>query len=201
MHKPLDFRKIYCDGESLRFVIIFTGNEVSENDQVRMWMPMVRTAAARLTSRNHWLDVDDLVQEGMISVLETLRRFSGAPQARLKQFVSLRVACRMRDFAREQGLSWPVCGSRSKTVLSQAVSDAALRSAPDNRASQTIRAVEAKLTTDRLLAACPTRTKTAMELHFGCDYRQREIGEYFGITEGRVNQIVVGAMKEIQVGL
>ncbi len=40
-----------------------------------------------------------------------------------------------------------------------------------------------------------------MELHFGCDYRQREIGEYFGITEGRVNQIVVGAMKEIQVGL
>jgi hypothetical protein len=40
-----------------------------------------------------------------------------------------------------------------------------------------------------------------MERCLGCEYRQREIRECFGITEGRVNQIVVGAMKEIQVGL
>jgi RNA polymerase sigma factor (sigma-70 family) len=171
---------------------------MSENDQVRVWMPIVRATAARLTSRHHGLDADDLVQEGMIGVLEALRRFRAA-HPRLRQVVSVRVASRMRDFVREQGLSWPVRGSRSKTILGQAVSDAPLRSAPDHRANRMIRAVEAKLTTDRLLAACPTRTKTVMELHFGCDYHQREIGEYFGITEGRVNQIVVGTMKKIQV--
>src|SRR5713226_3375299 len=122
---------------------------MSENDQVRVWMSLVSAAAARLKSRHQGLDVDDLVQEGMIGVLEALRRFRGAPPARLRQFVSLRVAGRIRDFVREQGLSWPVCGSRSRTALGQAVSDEALRSTPDHRASQTIRAVEAKLTTDR----------------------------------------------------
>jgi|SRR5579864_491701 len=173
---------------------------MSENDQVLMWIPMVRATAALFQSRNDRLDFDDLVQEGMIGVMEALRRSKPGRQARLQQLVSFRIARRMRNFAREQG-QWPVHKASNKKIFGQAVSDTGLISAADGRASRTIRAVEARLTTDRLLAACPARTKTAMELHFGCDYRQREIGEYFGITEGRVNQIVMGALKEIQIGL
>jgi hypothetical protein len=57
----------------------------------------------------------------MISVLDALHRFRTAPQSGLKQFVFLGRCCSLRDFVREQGLSWPVCSSGSKTALGHAL--------------------------------------------------------------------------------
>lgn len=157
---------------------------------VEEWKPLVVKNAAWFRFKNPHLDFDDLVQEGWLGVLDALDRFDPAKSAALEIFVNYRIRSRMMDWAREQGLKWPVSGSRKLKRYSVAVEIPEAFPVADPKAAQGIAAVEAKATTDKLLKDAPDRGKQTAEMYYSEGQFMHEIGKRFNRSEAWASLIV-----------
>lgn len=117
-------------------------------------LPQVYYIAARIHSRlPHHVELEDLVNAGVIGLLEASRTFDSSKNAQFKTYAKFRIRGAILDSLRE--LDW---GSRSLRRKGRAVSDAIAR-------------LEAKL------GRHPSEAEIAEELHISCQELQQLLAQ------------------------
>ena len=160
------------------------------DDALRRLLPLVRRVALRLARRlPPSIEVDDLVQAGLIAVDAALPRYDPARGASLATFAARRALGGMLDELRRGGLL-----SRSEWRTSRVAPEVAWPEGfdPPDPAPGPLAALldcERAARLEAEIARLPTRARDVLRLLLDGDLTQREIGCLFGLSEARVCQI------------
>lgn len=166
-------------------------SEVS-SEMIEKHRPLVRSILARSGLLG---EPEDLIQEGMIGLLEALVRYDPARGTQFSTYAHVWIRKRMFDWTQDRGATIRIPKylrkhrSPPETVM---IDD--LRYEP---AAEPIK-VEESLELARLLGMLPARTRRAIVLTYLEGRSQREVGRLLGLTGEAVRQIVNKGIAHLQ---
>ena len=196
-------------------------NEPEVEDRIRRFMPMVRKAAWHIHSgTGGGPDLDDLVQTGLLALLECARRHAGPTEDGFAAYAKLRVrgamidavrravpdswggaARRMRDKAGDEGIM-PRTAPVRLTSLESEYNDKSGQFA-DGRPNSFDLLSEAE-DAGRVAAALtglPDRLRLVLQLYFLEELNLAEIAAVLDISVPRVHQLKAQAITQLRSGL
>src|SRR4030066_411577 len=170
---------------------MYTASGKSEkSDLLTLHMPMVkRVAHHRMGGLPPSVEEDDLVQAGMIGLLDAISRYDEAQSAQFEAYAIQRIRGSMIDELRQS--DWlPRSARQSMRKIEQAIG--ALPQLLDaNLRACIIAGIE----------TLPEREQLLMSLYYEQELNLREISEVFGVTESRVCQLHGQAIARLRTKL
>jgi len=189
------------------------------HDRVEAGVPFVRTLARQFASSRPALDLDDLVQDGLLGLMDAAMRFDAARGIPFEAFATTRVHGAMVDGLRRS--AWPRGlrrVRRERTRLSEALGAeptaealarhlrmsvhvlrqnlqriAAVEAPPVRPSPSTPHMLyveyEARAQVRRGIAGLPPRERALIARYYFTDATMRDIGTALGVTQGRISQL------------
>ncbi len=186
----------------------------SQNRRVVAGLPFVEALARRMAaSMPNSIDVGDLVQDGVLGLIDAAHRFDEDRGIKFETFAERRVRGAMIDALRRD--AWPRGVRRQRRELDAAreslrrelghepsLADLAARVGSDENAPDT--AYEKRETRERVLAAIaslPWRERKVIGLYYYGEVTMKQIGSEIGVNESRVSQLHARAIRRLRDAL
>jgi RNA polymerase sigma factor (sigma-70 family) len=155
----------------------------------------IATRVARALAKSHYQDVEDLAQDGVIAILQA-PAFSGHGDE--TRYLEWRAYCGMVDRLRQR-TPW----NRLAHVKTATFVDVAGILEPSGPPTHDLEfeASERAACIRRAIADLPPRQAEAVRRYYLEDEEQAEIARAFGVTQGRVSQLLARARGRLRVTL
>ena len=176
-------------------------------DRVRRFVPMVRRLAWHVNGGGRpGIDLEDLLQTGMIALTEAAQRHSGPGEDGFAAYAKLRVRGAMVDLIRR---NIPLSRSQSRhdqpiriESLDEAYSDSNVAFADDRPDSFELLADhELRESLTEAIAALPDRLKLVVQLYFVEELNLAEIAEVLQVSVPRIHQLKAQAIDSLRRAL
>lgn len=165
----------------------------SGEDVVAAYGQMVRRTAEYLMSTMPWANLDDLIQHGVLALLEARERFDASRGVEFCSFAGKRIRGAMIDSLRREGMIFKTVERRSHDVENGVVGKSACYLDPAEQLM--IKDDAAKVR--QAIEALPKLQCMVMHLSFVEELNNREIAMVLQVTEAYVSMLRRSAIEKI----
>jgi RNA polymerase sigma factor FliA len=198
----------------------------SQEDLLAQYTPLVKSLASRMHSRlPQCVDLDDLVQAGIIGLWDAIQKFDSNKQVPFPLYAKFRIRGEMLDSLRRLDTLTRAARQARKQCDAQECSEAYCHLTADSRTKVLRRNGDSDDTTIEFVAGpeaspemeyeakklkqilaeaathLPERYRQVISLYYESDLTMKEVGEVMGVQESRVSQIHKSALAKMGAAL
>jgi len=165
--------------------------ESLDDEAVELYGGWIKQVALHVKARMPWAELDELIQWGVVGMLEARERFQPDKGQSFKAFVTKRVRGAMLDGLRREGTH-----QRHRNEASQEMAGVGEPAAPDDPLREVIRHDDR----ERLAGALDRlteRRRLVLALYYYEGMNNREIARVLGVSEARASVLRRRALEDL----